>query len=242
MYSNSSKPFKGEDPKAHKWRLWSLVILLGLCFNLVILSSVIYYGATDLGFYAKEFKKLDSTTKTGLSQADLDKVSKRLADYVGLKTTTFSEKVTIEGKSIDFFNDKERAHMVDVQRLFWFDLKVGLVMAALCLGLWGFNWKAFKAQDLWGRVFVSCGIVTLVIGGFLGLLMATDFSSAFIKFHKLFFTNDLWLLDPATDRMIVLLEETFFADIAAHIVLLYGGLTAFITAFGVILLKRKRAQ
>ena len=48
----------------------------------------------------------------------------------------------------------------------------------------------------------------------LGVLITTNFSRAFILFHKLFFTNDLWLLNPETAWMIRLLPESFFAGIA----------------------------
>ena len=40
------------------------------------------------------------------------------------------------------------------------------------------------------------------------------FSRVFIAFHHLAFSNDLWLLDPATDAMIRMLPEEFFAGMA----------------------------
>ena len=36
-------------------------------------------------------------------------------------------------------------------------------------------------------------------------------------FHKLFFDNDLWLLDPEKDMIINILVEPFFADMALKI-------------------------
>ena len=44
--------------------------------------------------------------------------------------------------------------------------------------------------------------------------------SLFILFHKLVFTNDLWLLDPRTDLLIRLMPIEFFISYAAII----GGL------------------
>ena len=56
----------------------------------------------------------------------------------------------------------------------------------------------------------------LGLAGLLALICALDFNRAFIAFHHLFFTIDLWLLEPATDLMIRLLPETFFAQAAGR--------------------------
>ena len=39
------------------------------------------------------------------------------------------------------------------------------------------------------------------------------------RFHTLFFTNDLWLLDPATDFMIVICPESMFSALVVAILL-----------------------
>ena len=41
-------------------------------------------------------------------------------------------------------------------------------------------------------------------------------------FHQIFFDNDLWILDPATDLLINIVPEPFFMDTALYIVLLFG--------------------
>ena len=52
-------------------------------------------------------------------------------------------------------------------------------------------------------------------------------------FHHIFFTNDLWILDPATDMLINIVPEGFFMDTAARIALLFGSLS--LVLFGVCL-------
>ena len=51
----------------------------------------------------------------------------------------------------------------------------------------------------------------------LGIAMAVDFNRAFILFHHLLFTNDLWLLNPMTDVLIQMFPEVFFSDMATAI-------------------------
>ena len=60
----------------------------------------------------------------------------------------------------------------------------------------------------------------LVYVTILALLACIDFDSLFILFHKVAFTNDLWLLNPQTDLLIRLMPIEFFVSYAAII----GGL------------------
>ena len=52
---------------------------------------------------------------------------------------------------------------------------------------------------------------------FLGVAMSIDFTSCFTLFHKLFFTNNLWIFDPETDYMIRMLPEGFFSDMVIRV-------------------------
>ena len=60
----------------------------------------------------------------------------------------------------------------------------------------------------------------VIFAAVLVLLACIDFDSLFILFHKVAFTNDLWLLDPRTDLLIRLMPIEFFISYAAII----GGL------------------
>ena len=56
----------------------------------------------------------------------------------------------------------------------------------------------------------------------LGRVRSTDFTKYFVIFHHIFFNNDLWLLDPATDLLINIVPEPFFVDTASYIALVFG--------------------
>ena len=53
----------------------------------------------------------------------------------------------------------------------------------------------------------------------LALIVSTNFNKYFTLFHHVFFTNDLWILDPNTDLMIQMLPEAFFSGMALKILL-----------------------
>ena len=212
-----------------------LVLFIALCLNLVYLSAAIQYGATDEGFFDKTFKTLGSQAKVGLNDADFNAVKMKLIDYVGLKTEEFSVPVTVDGQQTDFFNDKERAHMVDVRNLFVLNDRVLKGSLILLLAIFAFGKYGLGMRRILTDGLSISGIFMLVFVAAIGLLASQDFNAIFTKFHELFFTNSLWLLDPATDRMIVLLEEQFFLGMAIHIGL-YAGLLAMMgTAVGIVM-------
>jgi integral membrane protein (TIGR01906 family) len=54
-----------------------------------------------------------------------------------------------------------------------------------------------------------------------GAFAITGFDEAWTRFHEIAFSNDLWRLDPDTDRLIQMFPEPFWEDMT-YIV---GGLT-----------------
>ena len=68
-----------------------------------------------------------------------------------------------------------------------------------------------------------CVIWLLFLAAFSALMayVVTHFDTAFIRFHEIFFDNDLWMLDPAESLMINMLPEEFFYDTAVRIGLFF---------------------
>ena len=72
----------------------------------------------------------------------------------------------------------------------------------------------------------------------LGLVISTDFTKYFIVFHKIFFNNDLWVLDPRTDMLINIVPEGFFFDTAARIAMVFAGIVMVFFVGNLVLYKR----
>ena len=83
-------------------------------------------------------------------------------------------------------------------------------------------------------------VVFLSILLILGLIISTDFTRYFILFHEIFFTNDLWMLDPTTDRLINMVPEGFFIDTARNIGILYGIFVIFVLGGSYLIKKSKK--
>ena len=73
------------------------------------------------------------------------------------------------------------------------------------------DWKKILARDI-RRSWESPQPESVLAGA-----LIVDFNTAFTVFHEIFFTNDLWLFDPAEDYMIRMLPEVIFDDMALRI-------------------------
>ena len=102
--------------------------------------------------------------------------------------------------------------MKDVRRLFEIGFAVRRALIALTALL------LIAAALTGGRAglsaAVSAGLIALMAASGALTIKLVGFSRVFIAFHHLAFSNDLWLLDPATDAMIRMLPEEFFAGMA----------------------------
>ena len=90
----------------------------------------------------------------------------------------------------------------------------------VCVALM-FALKADVKRLLPRMLCVGTGLFFLMVAA-VGLLIASDFSRYFIVFHHIFFNNDLWILNPATDLLINIVPEPFFADTAFRIGVTFG--------------------
>ena len=84
---------------------------------------------------------------------------------------------------------------------------------------------------------IGTGAVFAVALALIGII-STDFSKYFIVFHKIFFNNDLWVLDPRTDMLINIVPEGFFFDTAARIAMVFAGIVMVFFVGNLVLYKR----
>ena len=212
-------------------------IVTAFCLMIILfitsVEAVVYWTP---GYFEKEYTKynvLDSLPS--MTMDDLLHVTDEMMDYLRGGREDLHVTTTMGGEQREFFNEREIAHMEDVQVLFLKALSIRRICLVLGAGLL-ILMAATKARM--GRVLppslcMGTGLFFALITA-LGLIISTDFTKYFIMFHHIFFSNDLWILDPATDMLINIVPEGFFMDTAARIALLFGSL--FLILFGVCLL------
>lgn len=191
--------------------------------------SAIENSAYNKDYYLKAFEENNIVEVTGRPMEDLSIIADSLIVY--LKGKGGDEILT------PHFNEKEIMHMKDVQVLFDYArilkyVSLGIAVAIIIYFNIIFNKKAIGKVMLFG-LFANHIIVLLI-----GLIVATDFTKYWTIFHKIFFTNELWLLDPATDLMIQMLPESFFSGMAVKIVLSFFIYLAILQVTGLYYMKR----
>ena len=93
-------------------------------------------------------------------------------------------------------------------------------------------------------LWLASALILLPLAAF-ALWAAADFNSAFDFFHKLLFTNDLWLLDPETDLLIRICPASMFAGLGLRIGAWTAGILLGVPALMTMLMKlyeRKRKK
>lgn len=216
--------------------LGMLLLIVGL---LLTAFQLAIYGDSDYGFYEREYKTYGVAKILNMTDSDIMKVTEYMMDYLIGKEEELTIDVMVDGEYQDFFNEQDRLHMADVRNLFLGGLKIrNFCLLASILFLLFVAMKKIWSEKKFGfeeyffghlRALLIIGIFAIVIA--IGCFI--DFDASFRFFHQIFFTNDLWIFDPATDYMINMLPEAFFFDFVVRIAMVFGGFIGLITlAFG----------
>lgn len=146
---------------------------------------------------------------TSLSIDELTDINNNIRDYF------FNDDELL---NVDIYSDKEIAHMKDVKNLISLVLSVGKYSAVSFLIFLFFlnNYFSVSIASLLKKsllIFISLSII-------LALAFGLFFNQVFLLFHELSFSNDLWILNPNTDYLLMMFPEVFFRDVAVMIILL----------------------
>ena len=205
-----------------------------IAFLITSVEAVAYWTP---GYYEKEYTKY---------QDDLLDVTDQMMAFLRGKRGDLHVYTTMGGEYREFFNDREIAHMEDVQGLFIGGLwlrRIGILIT-LCFAALAYFWgrKSAERTEALKRLIpkslcIGTGAVFAVALALIGII-STDFSKYFIVFHKIFFNNDLWVLDPRTDMLINIVPEGFFFDTAARIALVFAVIVGMFFVGNLVLYKR----
>lgn len=197
--------------------------LLGLicAFSLMIvflITSVEAVAYWTPHYYENEYTRYQVADDVHMEMDDLLYVTDEMMEYLRGSRDDLNIDTVVDGTPREFFNAREKAHMADVRNLFL----EGLALRRLCLFLAAASvalLALFKVplKHLLPRMLCAGTVLFLGVTALLAGIISTDFTKYFIIFHKIFFTNDLWQLDPRTDLLINIVPEPFFMDTAARI-------------------------
>ena len=208
-------------------------ILMAFCLMIVLfitsIEAVVYWTP---GYFEKEYTKYEVLKDLpAMTMEDLLEVTDEMMDYLRGDREDLHVMTVMDGQEREFFNEREIAHMEDVQGLFLAAISIRRVCLVLCASALVFMavTKADMKRLLPPSVCLGTGLFFGLIAA-LAAIISTDFTKYFIMFHHIFFSNDLWILDPSTDMLINIVPEGFFMDTAGRIAFTFGSLSLILFA------------
>lgn len=191
---------------------------------IALLLTDVQMVAYNRDYYKTEYEKYNIPEQLGMSMEALMDSTEKLLLYLKDTRNDLDFKGRFDWGEEEFFSQRDKDHMIDVKGLFlkgYLLRNTSLVyLAAFILMLFWRNSNRERLRSLAriGIAVAAAGIVPVLL---LVVLMNIDFYKYFTIFHEIFFTNDLWLLDPAQDRLINMFPQDFFTDMAFSISYLY---------------------
>lgn len=174
--------------------------------------------ATDEDFYGIMSRHAVEDT---LDLGDLVDVTEPMTQYTGL---SLDEQYAFAAEMVSFMkgetdaqpsvlSEKEQTHMLDVRGLVRLaqTLSKGLMTVAAGIAVliaWMHALDKRKGMPI--GVIIGALLVAGSAAGVYVLLHTQGFEALFFRFHEIFFTNDLWLMNPETDILIRLMPQLLF--------------------------------
>lgn len=193
-----------------------------LSLPVLLLTASIGWAVSSSWLYKSGFERYDVSRTSGLAESELEKAASGLISYFNSAEEYISLTVEKDGEPFELFKQREVAHLKDVKGLIRLDYQVLLgtlvyVLAYAAVSLfWRRDWRRLA------RGVAAGSGLTLILILALGLSALLNFDQLFLQFHLISFANELWMLDPTRDYLIMLFPQGFWYDAA----LFCAGITA----------------
>ena len=200
--------------------LFSFILL----FILLITSfEAVCYWTPDL--YTKEFAKHNVQNELRywrgeeMSMESLEDLMHHTMAYLRGDRENLIVEEEISGKRVEFYNADEKSHMADVRVIFVRSIFLRAIGILTCLAIAaaGIVLAGLRQElGILGRGYLRVCLFMLMLAALIGLWAARDFTGFFTRFHEVFFSQGNWMFDPRESRMICVMPEGFFSDIAGR--------------------------
>ena len=190
--------------------LKGLFIIIFPIFLIVIASDIVIKTPF---IYEYDYWKYDISNKTNLDINKLRGIGEEIRNYFDDDSEYLLVEATINDQRKPLYSSRETEHMKDVKTLVSLIGNVGLIFGVflvifpMLLLFKSGNWR----EEVLSLILLS-GIFSIIIIILISILFLFFFDPLFILFHQISFSNDLWILDPEKDYLIMMFPELFFRD------------------------------
>lgn len=191
-------------------------------YRLLAAATVIFFHGTAvllsfyLCFFQGDFLKREVfqygvDEKLGISQEDLGRVVEEMMAWLKAPDGDLQVEVTVDQTAVSFFQERDLLHLADIAGMVHWGRTACAVLCPLIAASVFFLLRKGRKRTL-GKVYLfSWGFLFLAAVG-TGVWLLVDLVGFIDTFHRLFFRNGLWILNPATDMLIWLFPAQLFRD------------------------------
>lgn len=184
-------------------------VFIGVIFTLLFISIAVVITINFRPLYYFDIDHLRVADSSGLTKEVIRENYDALIDYSSPFFKGELRFPTLAASESGLF------HFTEVKNIFTGFYILGAITLAFGVVI---IVQKHKNKDF-SYLLVS-SVTAIVLPSLLALFLSIDFDRTFVIFHKLFFNNDYWLFDPATDPVITILPDTFFMHCAIMIIVL----------------------
>ncbi len=204
----------GRDHRCMHFARSAATALYILLLPALLVTTNVRWMAGDVKLYERGFREYGAEEATGVPLYELDRAAQEMVNYFENDVAELRIVVSEQEREAPLFNEQEIAHMEDVKTLMRavFRLnEISLAFVILYIGgvvLWS---RERSLRRLAKESLAGIGVGFALLAG-VGVFAVTGFDAFWTKFHEIAFQNDLWQLNPDTDRLIQMFPEEFWQE------------------------------
>jgi len=191
-----------------------------LCIPAFLICGNLRWAVNSVWLYDYEFGKHRVSEATGMGDEELRLAARELIHYFNSADEPIQTTVTTP-RGAPLFNEREIEHLGEVKGLIrlCYNVQVGAGGYIAAFVVVGF---ILLKRRLWYALaggLLGGGGLTIALLVAVGVAALASFDWLFLGFHHLFFRrSDTWILNPATDYLIMIFPEGLFYDIGLYVV------------------------
>ena len=195
----------------NKYLRQTLIVIQNFSLFISAILGIIFYNCFNLNFYKNFYLRENLAPSINTTNDELINNTINLLEYLTNKAEL----------NTTWFSEKDILHMKDVRTLYnvSFNLMIFFIiifiLSTILIALVYKNYTMFYITKTFNKTLLAFILLVIVLAG----IISYNFTSFWIKFHQLLFTNDLWLLSPEESNLIKMVPEQFFISLITTIIL-----------------------
>jgi len=194
------------------------ISIISILMILIVPFIIYLYNFNSTAFnkdlYKEEFSKYN--VYNNLKDYDIEKINNDVLTYLKFE----KKNELIEN---DFFNEREKIHLLDVKDLiqtilniYYFSMILIILLVITLIIFLKFNFRIIVKKLL--LISIIGNLLTLLDAVMFFLLSNFNFDFVFDSFHKTFFSPGTFTFNPELENIVVLYTENLFFDFLAKMI------------------------